>query len=192
MAVLIRLLQPLRRVLQRIALRVDRKELVHGVPVVDWVLRDEDRAGVGEVRAAIELVRQYDPRRFRRIARDLDYVIVTNTAGTAGEYWPDIRSMLLDAASALRQTHLATAMTIVHEATHARLWMRGLGRYPDRGRIERVCVRAEIAFAIKVPGSSRVIEGARLKFASRYWEKSRAHDVGAWYRRFGWPRWLRG
>jgi hypothetical protein len=188
---IVRLLQPARRRLQRLALRLGRHERVHGVPLVDWVIFDETQAGFAEVRAALELVWRYDRRRFRRMLRDVDYVIVTNTAGTAGEHWRDIRSMLIDAGCAIRQVREATAMTIVHEATHARLWTRGVGRFPDRARIEAACIRAEIEFVRKIPGAERLIVGSRMKLDSRYWEASRRDEVVVLVTRFGWPRWLR-
>lgn len=189
--VLLRLIQPLRRYLQRVVLRLGEKEWVHGIPLVDWIVLDETRDGLAEVRAALELVWEHDRRRYLRMVRDVDYVIVTNTAGTAGEYWSDIRSMLLDAGVASRHPRESTAMTIVHEATHARLWQRGVGRHPDRERIEGACVKAEVMFAGKIPGTERLVEGAWKKLGSRYWERSRQDDFAANAERLGWPGWLR-
>jgi hypothetical protein len=44
------------------------------------------------------------------------------------------------------------AATIVHEATHARLMKRGIG-YEEglRSRVEKVCLRRQFAFAVRLP-----------------------------------------
>lgn len=186
------ILKIVRPAARKVALRLASKHEVHGIQLADLVLGGgaESTARV-DVANAIELINKYDPARLQRIQRDVRYVVVTATAGTAGEYWEDLRSILLDASNAQRQTVEAIAMVIVHEATHARLWRMGVGRCPDREKIERICVRSEIAFARKVPGTDRLIEGAKLKLASRYWESSRAQDVETYLEKLGFPRWAR-
>ena len=58
------------------------------------------------------------------------------------------------------------AAVIVHEATHARLWRRGI-RYEEaqRPRIEEICVRREIAFAAKLPNGEDAHDQAERTLA---------------------------
>ena len=58
------------------------------------------------------------------------------------------------------------AAVIVHEATHARLWRRGI-RYEEaqRPRIEEICIRREIAFAVKLPNGETVRDQAERSLA---------------------------
>jgi hypothetical protein len=168
-----------------------RKRTVHGVRIVDLIVREEESAACWDVESAIEVIRQHDPARLRRLLQDVRYVVVTHTAGSAGEYREDVRAILLDASNVGKQTPEAVAMVIVHEATHARLWRMGVGRFHDRGRIETACVRAEIDFARKIAGTERLIWGAEAKLATRYWEGPRPQDAERYLKRLGFPRWAR-
>lgn len=170
---------------------ISDRQSVRGITLVDLTLQGDPRREMEKVRNALAMIDQHDPRIIRRMARDVRYLLVSSTAGTAGEYWEHVRSIVLDQAVIGRQLESAIAMTIVHEAMHARLWRMGVGRFPDRGRIEGVCVAAEIRFAEKVPGTEAQVEGAHRKLASRYWEKSRGDAIVSYLDRLGLPRWCR-
>ena len=83
-------------------------------------------------------------------------------------------------------------MMIVHEATHARLWRAGY-RYDEanRGRIERICVRAETTFASRIPDSAVAIARTEQLLESQWWtreEHQRRSLVEL--RTLGCPQWL--
>ncbi|MFZ2004925.1 MAG: hypothetical protein WAV02_07545, partial [Stellaceae bacterium] len=95
----------------------------------------------------------------------------------------------------------AIASSIVHEATHARLWHRGIG-YPEelRYRIESACIRRQLAFAHRLPAQRGV--GVReevkkmLTLAPSFWSneeitKRREGGELALAREAGIPDWLR-
>jgi hypothetical protein len=185
------LIRAVRSAARRLAVRLGSKRTVHGVVLVDLIVRDEDGPAAPEVELAIALIARHDPVRHRRMLRDVRYVVVTHTTEWAGEYREDIRSILLDASNVLKQTVEAVAMVIVHEATHARLFRMGLGRHPEPGRIEEVCVRAEIAFARKLPGTERLITGAESKLATQYWETSTPGAADRYLKQLGFPGWAR-
>lgn len=187
---IVKLLQPFRRVIQRAVLKLGPKRIVHGIPLVDWILDDSEDPALEAVESALNLIWEVDPRRFRRMRQDVRYIVVTRTAGSAGEHWADIRSVLLDAHNANRQVREAIAMTIVHEATHARVRRWGVEISEDLSREEAVCVRAEIAFAKKIPGTDHLIRGAEAKLASRYWERSRVNDIAKFLDESRWPSWI--
>jgi len=71
------------------------------------------------------------------------------------------------------------AAAIVHEATHARLWRRGIG-YDEmlRARVEAACFRRELAFAARLPNGERVREQARdaLAMSPAAWTDNAERD----------------
>jgi hypothetical protein len=64
-------------------------------------------------------------------------------------------------------------MTLVHEATHARLWKNGIG-YPvsARGRIEQLCVRAEVRLARQLPDAEELESFVVDKLKNEWWTES--------------------
>jgi hypothetical protein len=155
---------------RRVAILAGEGHDLEGIRVVDMTLVPYPNL-CADIADALKLIHRYDSIRFNRMMSDVRRILIVGIERSAGEYWEDTRSVLLDAANCSRQTPEAVAMIIVHEATHARLWRMGVGRFPDRSRIERICVNAEIAFARKLPSSSRLIAGALAKLETRYWER---------------------
>jgi hypothetical protein len=100
--------------------------------------------------------------------RDIRGIWITETAGNLAEYDHDLRLCVLD-RDHVSQTNVAAAdlaCCIVHEATHARLRSYGIGYKPEsRARVERVCYRAEIAFAGRLPAGGARVDGAERALA---------------------------
>jgi hypothetical protein len=92
------------------------------------------------------------------------------------------------------------AATIVHEATHARLHHRGIAYKEEwRQRIERACVRRELAFAAKLPHGDLVRAQAEAALAlcttQGFWTNTAfdaRHDTDhiEVFRDLGAPSWL--
>jgi hypothetical protein len=56
------------------------------------------------------------------------------------------------------------ALTIVHEATHARLCNLKIKYTEDiRDRVEQICIKSEIAFAKRLPDGQKLVEMAESK-----------------------------
>jgi hypothetical protein len=96
---------------------------------------------------------------YARILRDLDRIWVCLLQHGLGQYKPSLKACLLDeryvADSAAAVDQIAS--TIVHEATHARLWRYGIGyKEEQRARIEAICFRRELAFAARLPNSAQL------------------------------------
>jgi len=92
------------------------------------------------------------------------------------------------------------ASTIVHEATHARLWAMGF-RYEEevRPRVEAICVRRELVFAAKLPRGEQVRDRAEEALMSlrsptflsnAAFAKSRDDYAVEELRRMGAPSWV--
>jgi len=121
--------------------------------------REQYKLLLERLRAALVLVRTYDPLRYRRLTCYLKRIWVTPVHGPRACFYYRLDACVLNPQYVLRDTmtpaHLAAA--IVHEATHARLWGMGF-RYEEeaRPRIEAICVRRELAFSRKLPHGEEV------------------------------------
>jgi hypothetical protein len=115
------------------------------------------------VEEALRLIKTYDQRRYDRVIRDLERVWVRLVPGALGQYKHSLRACELDERFVLAETSPpdVIAATIVHEATHARLWRCGIGYDENvRARIEAVCFRRELAFARMLPNGEHAREKA--------------------------------
>jgi hypothetical protein len=133
-----------------------------------WVATGESKADCAlvwrRVEGALCLIKTYDRRRYDRLLRDLERLWVrVSVYGFLGCHNTSINACELDTRYVLAETtsEEVIASTIVHEATHARLWRGGIA-YEERlrARIEAACVRREIAFAAKLPNGQEVRERA--------------------------------
>jgi hypothetical protein len=116
---------------------------------------------LSRVEGALLLVKQHSPLHYSRIVRDLERIWIYLLPGGLAEYKHRLRACLLDdrfvANPATSVERIASA--IVHEATHARLERYGV-RYDEsqRARIEAICFRRELAFAVRLPDSANLQE----------------------------------
>jgi hypothetical protein len=91
------------------------------------------------------------------------------------EYRHQFRACFLSVESVLNLSADKLALLIVHEATHGRLHALGVeGPSADRERIERICVRQEVALARRLGGpDGDLVEFAKRKLDLRWWEPDR-------------------
>lgn len=145
--------------------------------------RDKEEIGVlvDKLERACMLVYLYDPRRWRRLCEQVDGLWVFGTVGGLGEWIPGARLVRINAAYVFSASTSPEdiASVIVHEGTHARLSKCGI-EYSEhlRPRIEAVCVRAEIAFAHRIPQGEVLVERAErlLTCDPETWSDSRAAE----------------
>lgn len=143
----------------RLALRAAKHEVINGLWVGAYDPFDLDAKHDSEMlnRAgdAVRCLKASDPTGFARVQRLLKGVLVHRVPGLRGRYLERLGLCVLDAqyVSSDDASPAAVASTIVHEAAHARLCRRGFW-YEEhlRGRIERICTRAQLAFLARVPG----------------------------------------
>jgi hypothetical protein len=158
---------------------------------------DRRNALFAKVRGALDLIRTRAPHRYARISRDIKGVLVGTTLDYArGASSPDLRTCLLSEvfveAAAVSQGQVAS--TIIHEATHIRLGRCGIRVTPaNRARIERICQRAQAAFAEALPDDRAVLNDAEkgLALDPTTWadENLRLLDEASVARQ-GLPRWV--
>ena len=130
-------------------------------------------AVISRLDEALALLEQYEPRRARHLARDLEQILVSRYP-CRGAYFGDSRTCLTELTFLARRdiSPAVVASSILHEGTHARVaeFRRRVGsqmREDDRAREERLCRRAEIAFGKALPAElgAPVVERALASLA---------------------------
>src|SRR5215472_6109938 len=143
--------------LERLMLNSSKSRYVDGL----WIGAFEDKKTAQQIltrlEAALALIKHYDRFRYDRIVRDLRRIWVTLLPTNIANFAYQIEACQIDSRYFLADTTTLEmiASTIVHEATHARLWRFG---YDEalRSRIEAICIRREIAFVAKLPNSEQI------------------------------------
>lgn len=144
---------------------ISAKQECVGIMVYDFTDAEDSTSYFAKITSALELIAQYQPRRLDRIRRDLRRILVWKRVQAS--YWHLLRACTLTPQELDTRSDIDVALSIVHEATHARIDMRGI-RYKAelRERIERACVDEEIQFANLVPDGPEHVE-----YLSRVFEK---------------------
>ena len=113
---------------------------------------------------AIGLVQEFDERQFGWIWNEMPKFYVSRDLPT--QYWSLQETCVLNALKVASGTKADIALSIIHEATHARLCRSGVYAWPDiRERIEAVCVRREIRFLRRLDNAGWRVE-ARLDYSN--------------------------
>jgi len=122
---------------------------------------DDPEPALQRVEAALRLMEHFAPLHYRRVKSSLSRIWVKLVPHGAGCYLHSLNACLLDERVVASDTTTLEwiASAIIHEATHARLEKRGI-RYdePVRYRIERICARRELDFALRLPGVDALLE----------------------------------
>ena len=126
----------------------------------------------GRLDAALGLIERQQPNRFRHLRRDVRRLWVTRYPAR-GVYFPGQRTVMTE-VTFLNRPDMSTAQlaaSILHEGVHARIHQMGvrLGfqRKWPMAEEERLCRRAEIAFARTLPASDAAPVLARAEAVVR-------------------------
>jgi hypothetical protein len=159
---------------------------------------DHDKEILRRVSDALQLIKTYDPYRYRRVLKEIGYLWVSLLPGAAAVFEIRLRRCVMDPPIVLSYSPERLASVIVHEATHGRLIRHNIG-YPQelRRRVERVCMRQELAFAQKIPDGEALRPGIehRLTLAPDFWTDEASKDrrregLFAAAHHAGMPEWL--
>jgi hypothetical protein len=169
--------KPLSRRIYRLANRfmfaISRKHSRDDIEIA--MLFDKNGSAVSsKIDQALNLISEFDSRRYHQIKRDVKRIWVAVAPGYSAQWMDELQTCILDTKYFRRDDVLAPemALTIVHEATHARLFKLKIG-YTEaiRERVERICIKSEIAFAKRLPDGQKLVEMAksRLQTSENYW-----------------------
>lgn len=148
-----------------VLVRISPRRVLEGMPVglLQQGTASEDDL-FRKIGAALACIRGHDAAEYRRVSRYLASVVSVDLKGSYGWYWHNLRACFLDPSYVLASSPEAIAMTIVHEAAHARIRQLGIATdHTIRPRVEALCVRAEIRFARRVPGMNGLIAEAQRR-----------------------------
>ncbi|MCZ6673066.1 MAG: hypothetical protein O7C75_09010 [Verrucomicrobia bacterium] len=140
-------------------LRASYKRTILGIFVRTLVSGREERKTVfTKVEEALLLIKKFDPKRFNQIQSLVRCIFVFGDPTARGKWHQDLQTCEIQ-EEYVRSPDTAIseiASTIVHEATHARLMRLDIDyQEPKRLRIERICFKAEQAFARRLPDPDR-------------------------------------
>jgi hypothetical protein len=142
--------------------------VVHGLPLRVLNTRPDTRTPevIQRLSAALDLVAQYAPARYRRLREDFSGFVVQRFA-CRGAFFPDTRECLVELTFTVNPRHglPEIAASIVHEATHARVAAMCRGPQPERHREERLCRRAELELGLAMPDGEVVVRRATESLA---------------------------
>ena len=180
-----------RSTLLRAAVTVSPCVELEGFVIVDLRFGQSDESALDRVANAIRLVKVTDPKRARRIRRDIQRIVIMDLGEAGGSYISEIDACALDPHQVQERPIEATALIIVHEATHARIHKAGIKYTPRmRDRIEKLCVNEEIAFARRLSDGEQYIVNARRALEQPWWSVAAEHDrEERQLRALRWPEW---
>jgi hypothetical protein len=161
------------------------------------ILEPEAPSLVRKVASALDLIGTVGGIHYRRI-QAIRPAILVKRAGSSS-YWAEANTCVLDLHSVRFADSSSLALKIVHETTHAALLRRGIPWDEDFfDRVERICLRREIAFCRaleklgfgvteRIEWYERRIKGTfytpELKYHHRI-RSARAYGMPEWYIKF--------
>lgn len=180
-------LQPARTAGLHLLRLTSPRRVIQGIEVVNLAHVGETEYFFRRVAHALEFIDVHDRRSLLRIRRDLKRIVLLRGGGEF--YHQGLRAYVVDLPTLKAEATIQLARRLVHEATHARLFRRGIGYGSAyRARVESICAKAESAFLERVPTSLR---GSALTDPGHpWWTDSslvrrralqlRTHGVPAW------------
>ena len=169
----------------------------HGLPVWTPLATRLERSLIyGRLNEALTLLRTHAPGRHQRILRYLKGFMVLGTDPTRASY--DFQNAVCRLGEAYmtdpETTATAIACTVVHEATHARLFSLGIGyEEPIRHRVELACIRASLLAAQRLPDGASEVKRCRAQMliAPEYFSEEKYLERRVSYlRQLGCPDWF--
>jgi len=133
-----------------------RVDVLNTRPDIDTAQVYERMAGV------LALIRQYQPRRFRRMQRDFSRILVQRYP-CRGAFYPDTRTCITELTFTVNPDFSLAqiASSMIHEGIHARV--RAMCHTYDPTQLpreERICRRAELEWGLSVPNGEPVVARA--------------------------------
>jgi hypothetical protein len=161
-----------------------------------FLTSDSERQSIfDKVEQGLALIQRYAPLRFAQVKRDISCIFVCGDASTFARYVRDLRmcEFFINYVRSPDTSAASIASTLVHEATHARLYRLKVGAQAEQHRLERACYHAERVFCRRLPGEPELVQSATTMMAADPTTYSAAAQVErqvAALRQLGNPRWV--
>ena len=161
------------------------------------MVRNEERPLIyRRLDEALSLLKGNAPGRYERVRKSLKGFLIFGIDPINASYDPTTAVCRLGEKFMLAPdtTAAAVACTVVHEATHGRLFKLGIPYdEPLRYRVEMICIKAALLTAQKLPGAEAQVERCRRQltidpgfFSTDSFTERAANDLRA----AGLPEWL--
>ena len=161
------------RLLNALLWRLSYRTVAHTYPL-GWTTEvNELPLAKARLLGALDLLALAWPRWLQRMRPYVARIQVRRVIKSTGEWHQESRQVDLDQAylCAEHRTHADIASTLVHEFTHARLDAAGIPyNSAMKVRVERACIRQQLAFATRLPPSVEV--QASIEDLQRQWEQA--------------------
>ncbi len=186
---------------QRLLLKLSPKHEAMGMKSavsLGWLIPDDTRRTFERLGAALELIAVFAPARLAQLHRDIDLIWITLLPGVLGSYRQSLGWCAIDAEWMLEggTSDAEIASTIIHEATHARLYRLGF-RYEAARHVreERICFKTERNFGFRLPLDigKQIIEQAErnlVRDPAVFTDEARETREMKFLRDAGMPEWL--
>ncbi len=160
--------------IHRFMFAISRKHSRNDIQIAMFPLDKDYPAAFSKIDQAFNLISEFDSLHYHQIKHNVKRIWISVLPVNYAEWVDDLQTCILDRNYLLRSdvSVCEIAQTIVHEATHARLCKLKIKYTEDiRDRVERICVKSEIAFAKRLPNGQKEIEIAesRLKLPQNFW-----------------------
>ena len=150
---------------QRLFFRFGAKRTFRRLKVAVWALSTSEETALAfdKLDSALRLIEKYAPEKSRTLQVDVRSILVAGLPTFRACYIHKLRMVELYQGYVLdvQTTPESLACSLIHEAQHARLYRLEFG-YDEsiRGRIERLCFRAERNFARLLPKGDGLVAEA--------------------------------
>lgn len=135
-----------------------RRCVVEPFEVIDFSGNAQIGEVVGKLLEAANLIRDCDARRYISVLAELKRIVLLDWHIQAARYYALSRTLVLQRKSVEDTRISVLASMLVHEATHGRIYRRGVAYIPRlRSRIERLCLRNEVWFLRRVQGAELLL-----------------------------------
>lgn len=152
--------------MNRFMFAISRKHNRDGIEVAMLLPGKKGPFVILKINQALDLISKFDLRRYLHIRRDVKKIWVSTAQPGIAKWMNELQMCILDRDYFCRDNVSASrmALTIVHEATHARLCKLKIKYTEDiRDRVEEICIKSEIAFAKRLPDGQKLVEMAESK-----------------------------
>jgi hypothetical protein len=175
------------------ALRLSDRRVIRGFEVANLSESNESGRLFDRLEGVLSMMHGVAPGIVARMRQSFSRILIMPSGGASGSYWSFLDGCALGAQHLLKDSDASVAMTLVHEATHARLHRAGIRYRPAlRARIEAICVRAEVDFGQRLPNAEHLVAEAESALATKWWEPAaQEHRLRGQLLSLRMPAWLR-
>ena len=172
------LTKPIEALLSRYLLRLQRTNEVARFDGIILADTQDSTLFRSAVPAALQLIKDLDGRRYRRLQLYVKWIVNCPLPYGGGQYNYPTRTCRLDFEKTANETDpeyttAATAITLVHEATHGALRAHAIGYSGQlRSRVERCCVREQNRFLARLSSSRPdIAKSLHREFSESHWHR---------------------